>query len=281
MNDHDPALEAVIRRLERASRVHYLFRLAVLALLLVLLFLGVTHRAHAQAPAPRCLPGAYPNNFAVGTDAAGDTLVVLWCDDAQGLGVSVIGGNLTPPTGSCLAALQAFVWTVPSLDSAWSACVTASPSAAQATAAASFAAAFVPQLHTVGGPVVNAAGTQTGVTAPGIPCALTRRAGNPGRWYLLTPGAYAQCAITYAPFTSPSGATIPASSSLTDAQGNVWTVTKGAVSWTTSTGVALAGYTANVILLLYYNGSIYQENSAHNWWVWNGATWTNVGGDPR
>jgi hypothetical protein len=56
--------------------------------------------------------------------------------------------------------------------------------------------------------------------------------------------------------------------------------------WTVASGVvyengAKAGYTANVTLLLYYNGAIYQQNNAGGWWQWSGGTWAVLGGDPR
>lgn len=75
-----------------------------------------------------------------------------------------------------------------------------------------------------------------------------------------------------------NGTTIPAASSITDSSGNVWTVTGGVIS----KNGALAGFSAAVILLLYYNGIIYQENSSNQWFQWLGTAWsTQLAGDPR
>lgn len=76
---------------------------------------------------------------------------------------------------------------------------------------------------------------------------------------------------------SPSGTTIPSATQIVDSNGNVWTLVTGVVI---ENGRA-AGYSANVILLLYYNGVIYQENSAKGWWSWSGSTWIAASGDPR
>ena len=73
----------------------------------------------------------------------------------------------------------------------------------------------------------------------------------------------------------------PGSGSLIDAASNIWTVTAAGVIMENG---APAGYSANVILLLYYNGQIYQENGAGGWWRWTGipgALWDTLSGDPR
>jgi hypothetical protein len=66
---------------------------------------------------------------------------------------------------------------------------------------------------------------------------------------------------------------IPAAARILDAALNTWTVRGGAVQ----VGGAAAGYTANVVLLLYFNGSIYQQNKSCLWWNWNGSTWVASG----
>jgi endoglucanase len=76
---------------------------------------------------------------------------------------------------------------------------------------------------------------------------------------------------------SASGTTIPPATQLVDTGGNVWTLASGVVIENGKT----VGYSANVILLLYFNGIIYQENSAKNWWSWTGSTWAAASGDPR
>ena len=39
---------------------------------------------------------------------------------------------------------------------------------------------------------------------------------------------------------------------------------------------AKAGYSANVTSLVYEDGVIYQENSADDWWSWNGSGWVGT-----
>jgi hypothetical protein len=75
---------------------------------------------------------------------------------------------------------------------------------------------------------------------------------------------------------SPSGTTIPSATQITDAGGNVWTVSDGVIY----ENGTLAGYSANVTLLLYDNNSIYQENSAGGWWSWTDSAWVSSS-DPR
>ncbi len=76
--------------------------------------------------------------------------------------------------------------------------------------------------------------------------------------------------------TSPSGTTIPPSSQIVDSSGNTWTVTAGVIYENGST----AAFSQNVTLLLYYDGVIYQENSAGGWWSWTGTAWVDAT-DPR
>lgn len=87
----------------------------------------------------------------------------------------------------------------------------------------------------------------------------------------------AQSAAATANTASANGATIPSSTELIDNSGNLWTVVSGVIY---ENGVA-AGVSSNVILLLWYNGAIYQENSSDNWYEWNGTTYIAVSGDPR
>ncbi|HVL56610.1 MAG TPA: malectin domain-containing carbohydrate-binding protein [Burkholderiaceae bacterium] len=67
--------------------------------------------------------------------------------------------------------------------------------------------------------------------------------------------------------------------SLVDNDLAVWTLANGVVQINGQN----AGYSANVVLLLWHNGSIYQRNAEGGWWRWNGATWEGLGpqGDPR
>ena len=148
-------------------------------------------------PSPRCLPGDYSANFHTELDAAGDTIGVLWCDDAQGIGVNVLGVNLSGSVAasSCLSSLQTFQWSVAWEQAAWNACVTTNPTPAQSATAQAFAAKWVPHLTTVGGPMLP-----SGAVAAGIQCGLTRMLGSAARYYNVNNG-YALCAITYPPST--------------------------------------------------------------------------------
>jgi hypothetical protein len=68
----------------------------------------------------------------------------------------------------------------------------------------------------------------------------------------------------------PSGDTmIPSATKIADSEGNIWTLNGGVVYENGKT----AGFSANVIVLLYYGGTIYQENQTCLWWSWNGSTW--------
>lgn len=80
-----------------------------------------------------------------------------------------------------------------------------------------------------------------------------------------------------APVLSPDGTTVPTmSSSITSADG-VWTLTA-------SQQIALNGktdpVTAQVLLLVYTGGVLYQENSQLLWWSWTNGTWVSTS-DPR
>jgi hypothetical protein len=82
---------------------------------------------------------------------------------------------------------------------------------------------------------------------------------------------------------SPSGTTIPPASQIIDSQGKAYTVVNGQIAQSGTVDPR----TAQVSLLLYYNGLIYQQATSQNlWWSTNGvgwpnATWTQVSGDPR
>ncbi len=78
-------------------------------------------------------------------------------------------------------------------------------------------------------------------------------------------------ATNHATVASASGTMIPSESQIADSALNVWTVSGGVIS---KSGSA-AGYSANVVLLLYFDGTIYQENKSCLWWSWNGHTWVS------
>jgi hypothetical protein len=71
---------------------------------------------------------------------------------------------------------------------------------------------------------------------------------------------------------SASGTTIPSASQIVDGALNVWTVVSGVVY----KNAAAAGLSANVTLLLYYSGAVYQQNKSCQWWSWNGSTWVSA-----
>lgn len=69
------------------------------------------------------------------------------------------------------------------------------------------------------------------------------------------------------PTESAHGSEIPPFTQLVDSVLATWTVTDGIVY---RDGVATIS--ANVTLLLYFNDLIYQQNSAGNWWSWQGGS---------
>jgi hypothetical protein len=75
---------------------------------------------------------------------------------------------------------------------------------------------------------------------------------------------------------SPSGTSIPSALQLNDSAGNYWTVSGGVIQLN---GVSQVG-TQNVVLMLYYNHVVYQQNAAGGWWKWNGSAWISTT-DPR
>jgi hypothetical protein len=78
---------------------------------------------------------------------------------------------------------------------------------------------------------------------------------------------------------SANGSTEPSLEQLVDSSRNVWTI--GATGGTIYKNGVKDPTSANVVLLLYYDGVIYQENSFKYWWSYNGTGWVLVGGDPR
>jgi len=76
---------------------------------------------------------------------------------------------------------------------------------------------------------------------------------------------------------STSGTTIPPAVQIIDSQNNAWTLS---ASNAVLINGSLAGYSSSVVMLLYYNGVMYQENSAGGWWSWAAGNWTACN-DPR
>lgn len=75
--------------------------------------------------------------------------------------------------------------------------------------------------------------------------------------------------------SSPEGTIIllGSSASITDNLGNQWTLTTGGV---VNINGSAAGFTANVIEIVWSGGQIFQENNALNWWFWDGANWIST-----
>jgi len=82
------------------------------------------------------------------------------------------------------------------------------------------------------------------------------------------------------PAESKSGTTITdTNGKIYDAALSIWTLANGDGLEVMCNGQA-AGYTANVSLLLYYNGTVYQSNADGGWWNWTGGGWADAS-DPR
>lgn len=99
----------------------------------------------------------------------------------------------------------------------------------------------------------------------------------------LSGGSTAQCSASVKVSASPSGTTIPSASRIVDSSGTVWTLTSGHQIAKNGT---VDPVTANVVLLLYYSGVIYQEagtTAPYGWWSWTSGSWAYRGtnGDPR
>lgn len=74
---------------------------------------------------------------------------------------------------------------------------------------------------------------------------------------------------------STSGTAIPPATSINDSSGAVWTVSKGFIYRAGKQTIS-----SDVILLLWYEGVIYQEDSAKLWWKWQNNGWVSCT-DPR
>lgn len=75
---------------------------------------------------------------------------------------------------------------------------------------------------------------------------------------------------------SANGTTIPTVSQIVDSSLNIWTIVGGVVQMNGTN----AGFSGSVVLLLYFNTTIYQQNSSANWWFWTGTGWQTTT-DPR
>src|SRR6202789_1844517 len=78
------------------------------------------------------------------------------------------------------------------------------------------------------------------------------------------------------------GSTPCAATKIVDRGLNYWSVTGGVVFIAPGgANNTTAGLSANVITLLYYTGTMYQENASAQWFSWTGTAWVSAPGDPR
>ncbi len=71
---------------------------------------------------------------------------------------------------------------------------------------------------------------------------------------------------------SANGTVVGAGGQIVDSALHRWTLSNGVVL----ENAAQAGYSANVIALVYFDGTVYQENSTCQWWSWNGTAWVSA-----
>jgi YVTN family beta-propeller protein len=82
---------------------------------------------------------------------------------------------------------------------------------------------------------------------------------------------------TSAPSTpSANGTAIPTAKEIIDNGRDVWTLSGGKAYENNELTPS-----SDVILLLFYGGSVYQENNHHLWFGWNGQAWKSTPSDPR
>jgi hypothetical protein len=123
----------------------------------------------------------------------------------------------------------------------------------------------------------NASDSSTASAADSVSPVVAPKLGSPVTSTVsTTPSSGAAATTTASAATSSnSGSVISATAKasatkLVDAAHNVWTVASGVVN---ENGAA-AGVSYSVVALLYYSGTIYQENSSCQWFSWSGTTWT-------
>ena len=97
----------------------------------------------------------------------------------------------------------------------------------------------------------------------------SRSSGGSGSSSGSASGSTSSSGSSSGPTASASGIMIPSATQIVDRALNVWTLAGGVVYENGAT----AGHSANVALLLYYGGTVYQENKSCVWWSWNGSGW--------
>ena len=94
-------------------------------------------------------------------------------------------------------------------------------------------------------------------------------------WFSWSGTAWATSSNPQPATASASGTTVPfgSVSTITDSTGAIWSISSTAT--VLRNGVA-AGTTSDVTLLLYYNGVLYQENYADNFYSWVNSAWVQT-----
>ena len=93
-------------------------------------------------------------------------------------------------------------------------------------------------------------------------------------WWFWRNGAWVATSAPLA--TSESGTAIPTAKEIVDNGRNVWTLSGGKAYENQELTPS-----SSVILLLFYGGTVYQENAHHDWFEWDGRAWDSTASDPR
>jgi len=83
-------------------------------------------------------------------------------------------------------------------------------------------------------------------------------------------GAVVNASSTSTATASPDGTTVPSASSIVDNSANVWTLANGYIYKNGTKDP----YSYNVIMLIWYGGYVYQENTSKAFYKWTGSAWT-------
>lgn len=200
----------------------------IIKLAMALAIFGAT-AAHAQTfSPPRCMVDQFPGNLHSGTSAAGDTVLLLWCDDQTSLAVWGTAGNVAGVTAGigCLSSVAAPAWSLAWMVAAWAVCITGPMNADQYAEYVLLQQQWLPRLNVAAGAnrnvytlnadgskgpqlVIGAVGEQV---APGPRCAGLRISNAGARYHdvsgmtstdgqVLPAGSFALCTISFPPVT--------------------------------------------------------------------------------
>ncbi len=87
------------------------------------------------------------------------------------------------------------------------------------------------------------------------------------RSFILTPLAGQAAIRTRIPSENNTTITAGTRDALVDSEGNIWRINKRGIVFKNG---RKAGYSANVILLVWSENTIWQQNADLLWWKWNG-----------